>query len=84
LPRGHIGEVVQVLNLAPHRLSAQDRPAWFFEKIHYGGIITDIGSHQVEQFLTYAGCSDATLNFAYLKQLRSVFELRRWQTLDDR
>jgi predicted dehydrogenase len=64
ITQGHIGEVVQVLNLAPHRLSAQDRPAWFFEKIHYGGIITDIGSHQVEQFLTYAGCSDATLNFA--------------------
>ena len=64
ITQGHIGKVVQVLNLAPHRLSAQDRPAWFFEKIHYGGIITDIGSHQVEQFLTYAGCSDATLNFA--------------------
>ena len=64
ITQGHIGEVVQVLNLAPHRLSAQDRPSWFFEKVHYGGIITDIGSHQVEQFLTYAGCNDATLNFA--------------------
>lgn len=64
IAQGHIGEVVQVLNLALHRLSAQDRPAWFFEKIHYGAFITDIGSHQVEQFLTYAGCSDATLNFA--------------------
>ena len=61
----HAGELIapEVLNLAPHRLSAQDRPAWFFEKIHCGGIITDIGSHQVEQFLSYAGCSDATLNF---------------------
>ena len=26
--------------------------------------ITDIGSHQVDQFLTYVGCSDAAINFA--------------------
>lgn len=64
---GCVGEVIQVVNLAPHRLSAQTRPSWFFEKSRYGGIITDIGSHQVEQFLTYAGCSDATVNFAAVR-----------------
>ena len=61
---GAVGRVLQVLNLAPHRLSADKRPAWFFEKSRYGGIITDIGSHQVEQFFTYAGCHDAEVNFA--------------------
>lgn len=61
---GAIGRVLQVLNLAPHRLAKATRPDWFFDKQHYGGILTDIGSHQVEQFLTYADCSDATLNFA--------------------
>ena len=61
---GAIGRVLQVLNLAPHRLAKDARPDWFFDKARYGGIITDIGSHQVEQFLTYAGCTDATLNFA--------------------
>lgn len=61
---GAIGRVLQVLNLAPHRLAKDTRPDWFFDKARYGGILTDIGSHQVEQFLTYAGCSDATLNFA--------------------
>lgn len=64
---GCIGEVIQVVNLAPHRLSAETRPSWFFEKSRYGGIITDIGSHQVEQFLTYAGCSDARINFAAVR-----------------
>lgn len=59
-----IGRVLQVLNLAPHRLAKETRPDWFFDKACYGGIITDIGSHQVEQFLTYAGCSDASINFA--------------------
>lgn len=61
---GAIGRVIQVLNLAPHRLAKDTRPDWFFDKTCYGGILTDIGSHQVEQFLTYAGCTDATINFA--------------------
>ena len=61
---GVIGRVLQVLNLAPHRLAKASRPDWFFDKSRYGGILTDIGSHQVEQFLTYAGCGDANVNFA--------------------
>lgn len=61
---GAVGRVLQVLNLAPHRLARETRPDWFFDKRRYGGILTDIGSHQVEQFLTYAGCRDATVNFA--------------------
>ncbi len=64
IAQGAVGRVLQVVNLAPHRLSAATRPDWFFDKGAYGGIITDIGSHQVEQFLTYAGCRDATINFA--------------------
>ncbi len=64
---GAIGEVLHVTCLAPHRLSAATRPEWFFDKEAYGGIITDIGSHQVEQFLTYAGCDDATVNFARVR-----------------
>lgn len=64
IEQGAIGRVLQVLNLAPHRLAKKSRPDWFFDKEQYGGILTDIGSHQVEQFLTYADCCDATLNFA--------------------
>lgn len=64
IAQGAIGRVLQVLNLAPHRLARETRPDWFFEKHRYGGILTDIGSHQVEQFLTYAGCADARVNFA--------------------
>lgn len=56
---GAIGRVIQVLGLGPHRLNAPGRPQWFFEKEKYGGILTDIGSHQIEQFLFYAGCQDA-------------------------
>ena len=57
--QGAIGKVVQVLGLGPHRLNEPSRPAWFFEKAQYGGILCDIGSHQIEQFLFYAGANDA-------------------------
>jgi predicted dehydrogenase len=56
---GTIGRVVQVMGWGPHRLNAHSRPDWFFRKAQYGGILCDIGSHQVEQFLYYADCKDA-------------------------
>jgi predicted dehydrogenase len=56
---GAIGEVVQVLGLGPHRLNAESRPGWFFERAKYGGILCDIGSHQCEQFLFYSGATSA-------------------------
>ncbi|MEM7143990.1 MAG: Gfo/Idh/MocA family oxidoreductase [Verrucomicrobiota bacterium] len=61
---GVIGDVVQVLGLGPHRLSADQRPDWFFKKAQYGGILTDIGSHQFEQFLYYANATDAEVTYA--------------------
>ncbi len=59
IEQGAIGKVIQVMGMGPHRLSAPDRPQWFFEKDKYGGILCDIGSHQIEQFLFYAGVKDA-------------------------
>ncbi|WP_271750908.1 Gfo/Idh/MocA family protein [Cohnella sp. JJ-181] len=59
IQEGAIGRVLQVIGLGPHRLNAPSRPDWFFRKEKYGGILCDIGSHQIEQFLYYAGCSDA-------------------------
>ena len=61
---GAIGKVVQVIGLGPHRLGKAARPDWFFEKAKFGGILTDIGSHQFEQFLTYTGATDATVTQA--------------------
>ena len=59
IEEGAIGKVIQVMGMGPHRLSAHTRPKWFFEKEYYGGILCDIGSHQIEQFLFYAGVKDA-------------------------
>jgi predicted dehydrogenase len=57
--QGAIGRVVQTINIAPHRVSPAFRPAWFWDKARYGGILTDIGSHQADQFLYYTKSSRA-------------------------
>ncbi|HVS50984.1 MAG TPA: Gfo/Idh/MocA family oxidoreductase [Opitutaceae bacterium] len=61
---GAIGRVIQVIGLGPHRLGKAGRPAWFWEKAKFGGILCDIGSHQFEQFLTFSGAADATVTQA--------------------
>ena len=61
---GAIGKVVNVIGFGPHRLNASSRPEWFFQKEKYGGILTDIGSHQFEQFLAFSGSTDATVEHA--------------------
>ena len=61
IEEGAIGKVVQVLGLGPHRLNAPSRPDWFFIKENYGGILCDIGSHQIEQFLFYGKVKDGTI-----------------------
>ncbi|HOV62665.1 MAG TPA: Gfo/Idh/MocA family oxidoreductase [Spirochaetia bacterium] len=59
LKEGKIGRVIQVIVLGPHRLSAATRPDWFFDKSRFGGILTDIGSHQIDQILHYSGAENA-------------------------
>lgn len=56
---GKVGKVLNVVNLAPHRLNAPTRPDWFWDCKKNGTILIDIGSHQIEQFLTYSGAKSA-------------------------
>lgn len=65
---GAIGKVIQTINLAPHRISNKYgtsglavRPDWFWDKKRYGGILTDIGSHQFDQYLHFTNTTQATV-----------------------
>ena len=58
---GAIGRVVQTIGLGPHRMTPKTRPAWFFERPRYGGILCDIGSHQADQFLFFTGSTRADI-----------------------
>jgi predicted dehydrogenase len=59
IKEGAIGKVIQTVIMAPHRMSANTRPQWFFDKKYFGGIITDIGSHQFDQFLYFTNSTKA-------------------------
>ncbi len=56
---GAIGRVVQTIGLGPHQTNLKSRPPWFFEKDKYGGILVDIGSHQIDQFLFFTNSTSA-------------------------
>ena len=58
---GAIGKVIQTIGLGPHRMNAASRPPWFFELNKFGGIITDIGSHQFDQFLFFTNSKKAEI-----------------------
>ena len=61
---GAIGKVLQLNGLGPHRMHPETRPDWFFDKEKCGGILVDLGCHQIEQYLFYAGEEDATVTMS--------------------
>ena len=76
---GAIGRVVQVMCLAPHRLSAPSRPPWFWSLEQSGGTLCDIGSHQIEQFLYFTDNADATV----VSALRANYSHPEYPEFDD-
>jgi len=67
---GAIGKVVQTIGMGPHRISVNIRPPWFFAREKNGGILCDIGSHQIEQFLYYSGAKDAEIMSANIENYK--------------
>lgn len=76
--QGAIGKVVQTINIAPHQVvqghgdagGGSGRPAWFWNPEQYGGILCDIGSHQVDQFLFYTGSKEAQIAESQIANVR--------------
>ena len=76
--QGAIGKVIQTINLAPHQIfqngglagGGSGRPDWFWNDTQFGGILCDIGSHQVDQFLYYTGSTEAEIVSAQIANLR--------------
>ena len=64
---GAIGRVVQTVGLGPHKQNLKTRPPWFFERQRYGGILCDIGSHQIDQFLHFTGSERAEIAHAHVE-----------------
>lgn len=79
---GAIGQVIQTINIAPHQIVQRPggdagsvgrnggRPDWFWNDIQFGGILCDIGSHQVDQFLYYTGSTQAEVVASQVANVR--------------
>ncbi len=61
---GAIGRVIQTVGLGPHRQRLHTRPEWYFDKTRFGGILCDIASHQVDQFLHFTGSTEVEIAHA--------------------
>lgn len=76
--QGAIGKVIQTINIAPHQITQHrgdagggtGRPEWFWNPDQYGGILCDIGSHQVDQFLFYTGSRQAEVVESQIANVR--------------
>lgn len=47
---GEIGEIVNMISLKPHKINYTSRPDWFFDRKAYGGLINDLGVHDIDIF----------------------------------
>ena len=79
IKQGAIGKVIQTINIAPHQINQRagdagggmgSRPAWFYNDVQFGGILCDIGSHQVDQFLFYTGSTEAEVVASQVSNVR--------------
>jgi predicted dehydrogenase len=78
IQQGAIGKVIQTINIAPHQIiqnqgdagGGTGRPDWFWNPDQYGGILCDIGSHQVDQFLFYTGSQQAEIVASQIANVR--------------
>ncbi len=58
---GAIGRPVQMTVFGPHQLGLVPRPEWFWDPARAGGILVDLASHAIDQFLCLFGKDDVTI-----------------------
>lgn len=48
LQSGRLGTLVSFTGLSPHKLKPANRPAWMFQPELYGGVLNDLGIHNLD------------------------------------
>ena len=64
---GAIGRIIQTVGLGPHKQNLATRPDWYFKRERFGGILCDIGSHQIDQFLYFTDSETADIAYALIE-----------------
>lgn len=57
LADGVLGDLALVASTGPHKLNYSSRPAWFFDRARYGGILGDLAVHDIDLVLALSGAS---------------------------
>jgi predicted dehydrogenase len=65
LDEGMLGSVISIMTRKPHRLAAETRPSWFFDKAKNGGIIIDLAVHEFDLIRWMTG-SEITQTQGYM------------------
>lgn len=77
---GGIGSVVQTIGFGPHRLLGHvKRDDWCFDKQYFGGIINDLASHQMDQFLYFTASVEAQVVTSQIAN----FKFGQFPNMDD-
>ncbi len=63
---GAIGRPLQTVGLGPHQLGLAPRPDWFWDPRRGGGILGDLATHQIDQFLIVTGSEPVEIVSAQL------------------
>jgi predicted dehydrogenase len=59
-----LGTIHGVTSSGPHKLNRPTRPAWFFERARYGGILNDLAVHDIDAALLFTGLTSGTVSGA--------------------
>ena len=81
---GAIGRVVQTTGFGPHRLLGHiPREPWTYDAAQHGGILNDLASHQIDQFLYFTGSASARIVSAHVGNVRFAQQFPAFQDYGD-
>lgn len=59
---GELGRIIGITSSGPHKLNANDRPAWFFDEDTYGGLLNDLSVHDIDLARQFASLGPGTVS----------------------
>ncbi|TDW24539.1 Gfo/Idh/MocA family protein [Kribbella kalugense] len=70
-----LGTIHGVSSSGPHKLNRPTRPAWFFDRKQYGGLLNDLAVHDLDAALLFTGLTGGTISGVVVDELYGVATL---------
>jgi predicted dehydrogenase len=77
---GELGDLVGITSSGPHKLNRPQRPAWFFDRAQYGGILADLSVHDLDAALLFAPADEGVIRGAVSAPLDGAAGFARYGT----